>query len=168
MKAKDITLIALLSASLTVGKLVLSFVPNVEIITFLLITYTLIFGIRKSLLITMIFVTTEIMIYGFGTWLLGYYIIWPSLVIATHLLSKLFKNEYQWATLSGIYGLFFGLFFSAFESIFYGIGYGIAYWIRGIPFDIIHGTSNFIVMLVLYKPITKQIKKIKNKYYPGL
>lgn len=29
------------------------------------------------------------------------------------------------------------------------------WWIAGIPFDIIHGAANFVIMLLLYKPVRK-------------
>lgn len=161
MKIKDIALIGLLSATLTAGKLALSFIPNVEIVTFLIIIYTLVFGLKRTLFITFIFVTTETLIYGFGTWTLSYYIIWLVLVIITFCMSKVIKSEYGWAIYSGIYGLMFGLLFAIFESMFYGIGYGIAYWIRGIPFDAIHMVSNFILMVILYQPISNLLKKRK-------
>jgi hypothetical protein len=161
-------LIAVLSASLTAGKLVLSSVPNVEIVTFLIIAYTTLFGMKRAMMTVMVFVTTEILIYGFGTWLLGYYLMWPSLVLITAFLHKFMDSEYQWAIISGLYGLGFGLVFAAVESLFYGINYGIAYWVRGIPFDLIHGASNFIVMLLLYKPITRQVAKVKQRFYPEI
>lgn len=163
MRAKDITLIAILSASLTAGKLVLSVVPNVEIVTFLLITFTVLFGFKRALITSLVFVTTEVMLYGFGTWIIGYYFIWPLLIILTHFLQKFFDSEYVFASLAGIYGLSFGFLFALFESIFYGIEYGIVYWIRGIPFDILHGLSNFIVAIILYKPVTKTIKLANEK-----
>lgn len=165
MKAKDITLIALLSASLTAGKMVLSFIPNVEIVSFLFIIYTTLFGFKRTFATAFIFSTTEIFIYGFGTWLLGYYIIWPTLIILAYLIGKTAKTEYGFAILSGAFGLSFGMFFALFESVFYGIEYAIPYWVRGIPFDIVHGVSNFILMLVLYKPVVHTVKTVKEKMH---
>ena len=165
MKAKDITLIALLSASLTAGKMVMSFVPNIEIVTFLFIIYTMLFGFKRTLATSFIFSTTEILIYGFGTWLLGYYIIWPMLILLTAVKRKKVKSEYGFALLAGFFGLTFGMFFAIFESVFYGIGYAIPYWIRGIPFDIVHGVSNFILMLVLFKPMMRAVGNIKEKMH---
>lgn len=159
MKVRDIVLIAILSATLTASKMALSFVPNVEIVTLLFIIYTIVFGFKRTILVSIIFSTTEIFLWGFNTWLLGYYLIWPLLVIATGLISKTTKSEYIFAILAGIFGLSFGLFFSVTESIFYGIGYGITYWIRGLLFDIIHGFSNFILVLILFKPIKSVIEK---------
>jgi len=46
------------------------------------------------------------------------------------------------------------------ESCFYGIFYGISYWIKGIPFDIIHGVSNFIIILSLFKPLRNMLDSI--------
>ncbi len=163
MRAKDITQIAILSASLTAGKLVLSVVPNVEIVTFLLITFTVLFGFRKAMITTLIFVTTDVLLYGLGTWNLGYYFVWPLLIIITHLLFKISQSEYVFASLAGAFGLCFGFLFAVVESIFYGVEYGVVYWIRGIPFDIIHGLSNFIIVLILFKPLIKTIKLANEK-----
>jgi len=164
MKAKDIALIGLLSASITSGKLILSFIPNVEIVSLLLIVYTVTFGLKRSILVSIIFTTTEIFIYGFSTWLLVYYLIWPMLVIITHLIKKIIKNEYGYATVAGLFGLFFGLFFAIVESFFYGYAYGLTYWVRGIPFDILHGVSNFIIVLLLFNPITTALTYVSRSF----
>ena len=74
----DIVLVGILSATLTAGKMALAFVPNVEIVTLLLILYTVTVGLKKALLTAVIFSTIEIFIYGFNTWILGYYFIWPT------------------------------------------------------------------------------------------
>lgn len=160
---KDIALIGLLSATITVAKLALSFIPNVEFVTLLFILYTTVFGWRITLLVSLIFSTMEIFIYGFSTWLIGYYIIWPLLILITHFLQKRINSEYGFAVLGGLFGLFFGLFFALVESFFYGFYYGVSYWIKGMPFDIIHGVANFIIILSLYKPLQKILNNfIKN------
>lgn len=165
MKTSDLTLIAILSASLTAGKIALSVVPNVEIVTFLLMSFTVLFGMKRALLASIVFVTTEVFLYGFGTWILGYYILWPMLILITYMVSKMTKSEYAYAGVAAGFGYGFGLFFALFESIFYGISYAIPYWISGIPFDIVHGTSNFVIVLILFKPVTQNIQKIKERLH---
>lgn len=165
MKIRDITLIGVLSASITAGKLALSFVPNIEVVTLLFIVYTVVFGLRKSLFISVIFTTTEIFLYGFSTWLLVYFFIWPLLVIMTGLLKDRIKSEYGYAIIGAIFGYGFGLFFAVMESFFYGAAYGWVYWVKGIPFDLLHGTSNFIIILMLYNPIKNILTKLKVAYY---
>lgn len=154
---KEIALIGLLSATITAAKFALSFIPNIEVVTLLFILYTTVFGLRPTLFASLIFSTTEILIYGFSTWLIGYYIIWPVLILLTHFLQYRIKSEYGFAFLGGLFGLLFGLFFALVESCFYGIFYGISYWIKGVPFDIIHGVSNFIIILSLYKPLRNML-----------
>lgn len=165
MKAKDIVLIGILSATITAGKLALSFLPNVEIVTMLFIAYTIVFGYKKTLFVSLIFTTTEIFIYGFNTWFLVYYFIWPFLILLTGLMKRLIKSEYGYAALGGLFGYAFGFFFAIGESLFYGIAYGWAYWIRGLLFDLVHGTSNFILILVLLNPLKNLLFKLKRTYY---
>ena len=61
MKIRDIVLAGILSAATTAGKLALSFVPNVEIVTLFFIVFTTTLGIKRSLMVAMVFVTTEIL-----------------------------------------------------------------------------------------------------------
>lgn len=161
MKVKDIALIGILSATITAGKLALSFLPNIEVVTLLFIVYTIVFGMRRSLMIAFVFSTIEIFLYGFSTWLLVYYFIWPLLILLTNLLRQKVRSEYVFATLAGLFGLSFGLFFAIVESFFYGIMYGISYWVKGIPLDILHGVSNFIIVILLYKPLVDVLLKYK-------
>ena len=97
MKIRDIVLAGILSAATTAGKLALSFVPNVEIVTLFFIVFTTTLGIKRSLMVAMVFVTTEILIYGFSTWVIGYYLIWPMLVLIVSALSKRVSSEYGYA-----------------------------------------------------------------------
>ena len=53
----------------------------------------------------------------------------------------------------------FGLFFGALCAIVYlfigGPNLMISWWISGIPFDILHGISNFWMVFLLYRPVCK-------------
>jgi hypothetical protein len=78
--ATRLTLIAVLAATLTAGKTALAFIPNVEIVTLLLILFGVVFGWRISLPAALIFCTLEIFIWGFfPVYVLLYFIYWPLL-----------------------------------------------------------------------------------------
>ena len=160
----DIVLIPLLSATLTAGKMALAFIPNVEIVTLLFMVYASVFGFRKTFIVALIFSTTEIFFYGVQTWLLAYYLIWPLLSLLAVILQKGTHSEWPYAVLGMFFGLGFGLFFAVIESFFYGIPYGIVYWTRGIPFDLIHGASNFVIVLFLYSPMYNLLTRLRDKY----
>ena len=164
LSVHDIVLIPLLSASLTAGKMALSFIPNVEIVTLLFMVYASVFGFKKTFLVSIIFSTIEIFLYGLQTWLIGYYILWPLLIFLSAMLYKKTQSEWPFAFLALTFGLCFGLFFAMIESIFYGFSYGIVYWLRGIPFDVVHGASNFVLGIFLYRPLEQLLSHLRDKY----
>jgi energy-coupling factor transport system substrate-specific component len=157
MKIHDIVLIGLLSAATTAGKLALSFLPNIEVVTLFFIIFTTALGLKRSLLIAVVFVTTEILLYGFSTWVIGYYLIWPLLVLIVSALGKKARSEYSYAILGALFGFFYGMSFAITESFFYGPAYGFAYWINGLTFDLVHGASNFVIILLLFKPLKRMM-----------
>ncbi len=71
------------------------------------------------------------------------------------------KNDsvWFWSILSGIYGITFGALCTIPYFAIGGISGAFAYWTSGLLFDIIHCISNFIVCLVLFKPIRYVLEK---------
>ena len=61
----------------------------------------------------------------------------------------------DWAAAGGGFGLLFGLFFSLIYLLAGGIPTALAWWIAGIPFDILHGVSNFILIRILFQPLDR-------------
>ena len=55
---KNVALVGMMTALLTTGKAVLSFIPNVEIVSFMIIMFSVYFG-RKTLLAVFAFVLIE-------------------------------------------------------------------------------------------------------------
>lgn len=160
LAAIDITLIALMVAVIEVCKVVLANVPNVELTSFWIILFTLYFGKRIFYAIP-VFILIEGAIYGFGLWWIMYIYAWPLLAIAVLLLRKM-NTAWDWAFVSGVFGLLFG-FLCAIPYIFVsGPAGAVAWWIHGIPFDLIHGIANFVIMLTLYKPMKIVMTKTQN------
>lgn len=158
--AREVIFLAILSGTLTAGKMALMSVPNVEIVTFFFIVYTLVFGWKRTMLIAIVFTTTEILIWGFGLWTIGYYLIWPLLVILTHVMRNICKTPLQWAVFSGLYGLGFGLLFALYTAPMMGVSI-FAYWMSGISFDLVHMVGNFTIMLVLFNPMLRFLNNMK-------
>ena len=88
MPVRKMTRIALLSAILYIAKVVLEFIPNVELISFLTIIYTLVFG-TEALLIVTVFNMFELVQWGFGVWWISYLYVWPLLVLATMFIKRM-------------------------------------------------------------------------------
>ena len=160
MPVRKITRIALLSAILYVSKVALEFLPNVELVSLLTVLYTLVFG-KEAFLIVTVFNLFELIQWGFGTWWVSYLYVWPLLVLITLLLKKIIKEEFLiWSVVSGLFGLIFG---SLFAIVYLPVdpAYALAYWISGLPWDLWHGVCNFVLMLVIGKPLYLLLKKVR-------
>ncbi|NLY62700.1 MAG: hypothetical protein GX074_02430 [Erysipelothrix sp.] len=153
---------AFLSALLIVSKELLSVLPNVEIVTLLIMAYTYVVGVRGSIYIAIIFTLIQAFIYPPHLWILTYFIIWPLLVIISGLLKKVNASNLSLAIAAAIFGLSFGAVDSLVNILIYGPQTFYAMWLRGLPWDIIHAISNYLTVLILFKPIKNSLEKIIN------
>ena len=166
LTTRDITMMGLMTAVIVVSKEILAFLPNIELVSFWMILFTLYFG-RKILFVVPVFVVIEGFLYGINQWWIMYLYVWPILVLAAYLGRKQ-ESVLFWSVLSGTFGLMFGalctLTYVAFmipeAGLIGGLRAGVFWWIAGLRMDIIHCVSNFLIMLFLYEPIRKVMKKI--------
>lgn len=167
ISVRDIALIGMMTAVIEVSKLMLNFLPNVELVTFWIIMFTLFFG-PKVIYSIIVFILIEISIFGIHTWVIMYLYMWPALALIVYLLRKK-DTVWFYSILSGFYGLFFGAFCSlpyiVIGTVDGGIQSGLImafnWWVAGIPFDILHGIANFAIMMVLYTPVRALLEKLK-------
>ncbi|MDO5423562.1 MAG: hypothetical protein Q4F41_07550 [Eubacteriales bacterium] len=148
----------LLSAILLVAQVSLAFLPNIELVTLLIILYTLVYK-KQVFLIIYAFVLLEGVLYGFGIWWISYLYVWPLLALVVLAMRKN-QSVVIWAVAAGAYGLAFGALTAIPYLISGGPGAAFAYWAAGIPYDIIHCASNFVLTLVLFKPLFHLLTKL--------
>lgn len=148
-------------------KYALSFLPNIELTSFWIILFTLYLG-NKVFAAIPAFILVEGAIYGVGLWWIMYLYAWPLLALVT----RLFQNRRSclfWSVLSCLFGLSFGLLCSipyvwlgaVGGGLRSGLLAGFSWWVAGIPWDIVHGIGNFVLMRVLYTPITAVMEKLR-------
>ncbi|QHQ61222.1 hypothetical protein Ana3638_10935 [Anaerocolumna sedimenticola] len=169
MKIKDIAIIGMFSALLVTVQYSLAFLPNIELVSLLIIVFTLTLH-KKALYIITVFIILEGFLYGIGLWWINYLYVWFILYLLVAFFQKK-SSSLQWAIISGGYGLSFGALCSI-PYFFMGLSGGtirngfqsaFAYWIAGIPFDIAHGIVNFAVALVLFKPVYKIVEQLTRR-----
>ena len=158
MRIKDIALIGMLSAILVAVQVALGFLPNIELVSLLIIVFTLVLG-RKALYIIYVFVAVEGIIYGIGLWWVNYLYVWTVLFILVMLFRKQ-NSTLLWAILSGFFGLTFGALCAIPNLFLSGASSAISYWFAGIPYDIMHAIGNFVVALLLFRPLYYVIHRI--------
>jgi hypothetical protein len=159
MPIEKMARIALLSAILTIAMIALKPLPNVELISLLVILYTLVFG-KETFIIVTVFTFVEGLMWGFGLWWVSYLYVWPLLCLIVLLLEKFIKEQFLiWAVVSGLFGLIFGSLF-AIAYIPAGPAAALAYWITGLPWDVWHAIANFVLMATVGKTIYKVLCKL--------
>lgn len=159
---KELTMLGLMVALLEAVKWALMCIPNVELVSFIIVMFTLILG-WKALFGAIAFAGLEILIWGFGVWSIIYLYIWPLLVVLTLVVCKFCRDKWKmwpYVFLVTVYGLLFGLLGSI-PYFFIGGPYQmITWWVAGIPYDLIHGISNGVLMAVLFNPCKSVLKKV--------
>ena len=156
--SKRVALVGMMVAVLEAVKFSLSFLANVELVTLFLILFALCFG-KETYFAVGIFVVMEGFIYGFGIWWIMYLYIWPSLVTVARIFRRK-ESMWFWVLVSTLYGLTFGFFCSIPYLFVGGLRTAVSWWIAGIPYDLIHGTSNAVLALVLFYPLRSILRKI--------
>jgi len=141
-----------------VSQVLMASLPNIEIVSLLIIIITRKFGVR-SFYSVYIFVALEILTYGLHIWVINYLYIWAILCLAVLLIRKT-DNTFIYAGVSALFGFLFGTFCSIPYFITGGFSFGISYIISGLYFDLLHGIGNAVTATVLYRPITKVLNKI--------
>lgn len=162
--ALDVALVALMVAVIEVCKFAMVGLPNISLTAFWLVLFSKHFG-NKVYYVVPVFTLIEGVVFGFNLWWISYLYAWPLLV----LIAKIFRHNNSaviWAAISGIFGLSFGALCAipyAFTGtdLKSGLSAAFAWWVAGIPWDITHCVGNFVLMLLLYKPLGKVMENLK-------
>lgn len=149
---------AFLAAILFVLQIALLHLPNIEVVSILVIVYTLALG-KRVLNILAAFTLLEGLFHGFGIWWMSYLYIWPILAGCTACLKKLGAPDWAYGILSCLFGFAFG-FLCSIPYLAGGPGALFAWWISGIPFDVVHGVSNLIIGLTLFCPLRRILERV--------
>ena len=149
-KTYELILMGMLTGIRFMGQVILALLPNVEIVTFLILLYTLVFG-RKVFVMIYTFVLLEGIFYGFGLWWINYLYIWSILAVVVLLLKRQ-RSPVFWSLVTGFFGLCFGALCALPYFFIGGPAAAFSYWITGIPYDIPHCIGNAVLCLLLFKP----------------
>ena len=158
-KTRSLVTAAFLAAVLVASKFALDGLPNIELVSLLVILYTLEYPRLVPAVYTYVFVYG--LLNGFGIWWFPQLYIWAVLMLFARLMRQN-RSVLLWALLSGLFGLCYGALYAVSYAVMNGgIAAGVAWWVTGIPFDLLHGAGNFVVALLLYKPLRYCLQRTK-------
>lgn len=161
ISTRDIAQMGVMLAVLEAVKHTLAFLPNVELVTLFIILFSLYFK-DKVIYVIFAFILFEGCWYGFGLWWVMYAYAWPLLALITRIFHRQ-ESVWFWGVVAGAYGLSFGALCAIPYLFLGGIHTAAAWWIAGIPYDIIHCISNFILCMILFIPLKKVLQRVPKR-----
>ena len=149
----------MMAAMLEASKLALSWLANIELVTLLVLLFAASWGWR-ALLPTIAFVGLEILVWGFGLWTFSYFYLWPLLAVIGVLLRRC-EASLLWALVAGFFGLAFGALCAIPYLFLGGPAFALSWWLAGIPFDLVHCAGNFVLTLLLWRPLRRLLRALQ-------
>ena len=158
LSTRELVSLALLGALMFAAKAAMASLPNIHLNAVLIILGAVFFGWRVMYSIV-IYIMLEGLIFGFSLWWGCYWYLWPILGVAAIIMREN-RSPLIWAVAAGIHGLFFGALCAVPYLFIGGWEMAFSYWIGGIPFDLAHCSGNFVLTLVLFKPLYAAMERI--------
>ncbi len=158
----EISLFGMLSALMFALKKMMEVLPNIHLIGVFVVAITAVFGV-KALLPIYGYIFLDGLFLGFNIAWVPYVYIWLPLWLAALVLPKNMKKAVAvpvYSLVCAAHGFLFGVLYAPFQAFAFGLDFkGILAWIvAGLPFDVIHGVSNFVCGLMII-PIISVLKK---------
>ena len=161
---KEMTLFGMLGAVMYCSKIFMEFLPNVHLLGVFTIAFTIVYR-KKALYPIYVYAMLNGLLAGFNMWWIPYLYLWTVLWGVTMLLPKKMPKKIKpivFMVINALHGFLYGTLYAPAQAILFGLSFdGMVAWIiAGLPFDFIHGVSNFFCgMLIL--PIASLLLKLE-------
>lgn len=160
---KEIAVFGMLGAVMYASKVIMEVMPNVHLIGIFVVAMTVVYR-KKALYPLYIFVVLTGLLNGFGIWWIPYLYIWTILWAVTMLLPKNMSSKKAvvvYMVVCSAHGFLYGVLYAPFQALAFGLSFkGTIAWITaGLPFDAIHGVSNFFLGTLIL-PLSKLLRRL--------
>lgn len=151
----------MLGAVMYASKLIMEVLPNVHLLGVFVVAFTVVYR-KKALYPIYIYVFLNGITSGFSAWWIPYLYVWTVLWSAVMLLPRRMPKKIQpivYMAVCAAHGFWYGTLYAPAQAILFGLSFkGMISWIiAGLPFDCIHGISNFFCG-ILIMPIILVLK----------
>lgn len=150
---REMAVFGILGAVMYVSKMIMELVPNVHLLGVFTIAFTVVYR-KKALYPIYIYVILNGIFCGFAAWWIPYLYVWAVLWGAVMLLPKKIPKKIQpvvYMAVCAAHGFLFGIMYAPVQVILYGLSLKrmTAWIIAGLPFDCVHGVSNFLCGILI-------------------
>ena len=162
---REITVFAMLGALMYVSKFIMEIVPNVHLLGVFTIVFTVVYR-QKALYPIYIFVLLLGIFNGFATWWIPYLYVWTVLWGVTMLLPQNMPSKVRpivYMLVCAAHGFLFGTLYAPSQALLYGLSWDgmIAWIVAGLPWDCVHGISNFFCGILIV-PLITLLRRMEN------
>lgn len=150
---RELAVFAMLGAVMYAAKMIMELAPNIHLLGVFTIAYTVVYR-KKALYPIYTYVLLNGIFSGFATWWIPYLYLWTLLWGAVMLLPPNMPKKIQPIVYMGVcaaHGFLFGTLYAPAQALLFGMSFQgmIAWIIAGLPWDFIHGVSNFFCGLLI-------------------
>ena len=158
MKVKEMVIFAMLGTIMHASKMLMEIFPNIHLLGTFIIAITIVYR-KKALYPIYTFILITGLFAGFAIWWIPYLYIWTVLWGITILLPMNMPKKsrpFVYMTVCALHGFLYGTLYAPVQALLFGFDFKqtIAWIIAGLPFDLIHGVSNFFCGMLIC-PIIK-------------
>lgn len=161
LNIKEIVVFGMLGALMYATKAIMEILPNVHLLGVFIVAITVVYR-KKALYPIYTYVFINGLVAGFSLWWIPYLYIWTVLWGAVMLLPKNLPKKVRpivYMVVCSLHGFLFGTLYAPLQAIMFGLDFKgtIAWIIAGLPYDFVHGISNFCCGILIC-PIIKILK----------
>lgn len=165
LTVKEVVIFAMLGSLMYASKVLMEAFPNVHLLGMFIVTFTIVYR-QKALYIIYTYVLLNGLFVGFASWWIPYLYIWAILWAMVMILPKKMPAPLKpivYMTVCASHGFLFGTLYAPAQALMYGLSFKamVAWIVAGLPWDIVHGISNFCCGILIV-PLSKLLKKLNN------
>lgn len=158
LTTRELTVFAMLGAVMYASKMLMEVLPNVHLLGAFIVAFTVVYR-KKALYPIYLYVILNGIFSGFATWWIPYLYVWTLLWGAVMLLPRHIPKKLQplvYMAVCAAHGFLFGTLYAPAQAILFGLNFKgmIAWIIAGLPWDFIHGVSNFLCGVLIVPMIS--------------
>lgn len=155
---REIAVFGMLGGIMYASKLIMELIPNVHLLGVFTIAYTVVYR-KKALYPIYTYVILNGIFCGFAAWWVPYLYMWTILwgvvmLLPQHMPKKVRSVVYM--SVCAAHGFLFGTLYAPAQALLFGLNFkGMIAWIvAGLPWDAVHGVSNFFCGILIVPVIT--------------
>ncbi len=153
LSIKEIAVFGMLGGVMYVSKMIMELLPNIHLLGVFIVAFTVVYR-QKALYIIYTYVFLNGIFSGFAAWGIPYLYVWTVLWAAVMLLPQNMPKRVQpivYMAVCAAHGFLFGTLYAPVQAILFGFSFqGMVAWIiAGLPWDFIHGISNFFCGILI-------------------